>query len=159
MENKTNLTPLHCIFYIYQTFAYGSDGKLTDKEKQSITNFMYRWVGQNQEKMLQIINETLAWSKENIKTYKEQIGSMVSMVEFLKEQKEFSVNRREFFLMDIRHIARADGNFSDEEKQWHDMLAKALEMEIRISKDSHQDIQGSLKKVKRKKIGFRRLKP
>ena len=51
MENKTNLTPLHCIFYIYQTFAYGSDGKLTEKEKQLITNFMYRWVGQNKEKM------------------------------------------------------------------------------------------------------------
>ena len=95
MENKTNLTPLHCIFYIYQTFAYGSDGKLTEKEKQLITNFMYRWVGQNKEKMAQIINETLAWSKDNIKTYKEQIGSMVSMVEFLKEQKEFSINRRE----------------------------------------------------------------
>ena len=38
------------------------------------------------------------------------------------------------------------------------MIAKSLDLEIRISPETHQDIEGSLNKVKRKKIGFRRSK-
>ena len=60
--------------------------------------------------------------------------------------------------MDIRNIARADGQFLEEQKKWHDIIAKALDVEIRISPETHKDIEASLKKVKRKKIGFRRSK-
>ena len=69
---KTHLTSLHCIFYIYHTFAFSSDGKLNLQEKKTITSFMYRWVGQDQQKTTQIINETLAWSQENIKNINNQ---------------------------------------------------------------------------------------
>ena len=81
---------------------------------------------------------------------------MISMVEFLKKQTDFSIDRREYLLMDIRNIARSDGQFLDQQKKWHDMLANILELEIRISKASHDDIDGAVKKVARRKIGFRR---
>ena len=156
METSKNLTVLHCIFYIYHTFAFSSDGNLTPEEKKTISNFMYRWVGKDQAKMTKIINETLMWSKSNIKSINDQIGAMISMVEFLKTQSDFSIDKREYFLMDIRNIARSDGNFLDQQKKWHDMLANILELEIRISKASHDDIDGAVKKVERRKIGFRR---
>ena len=158
MEQKTNLSILHCVFFIYHTFAYGSARNLVDSEKKMIANFMFRWVGRDKKKMNQIINETLFWGQQNIKTIDDQIGTMISMVEFLKEQKDFNIMRREYFLMDIRNIARADNQFLEEQKKWHDMIAKSLDLEIRISPETHQDIEGSLNKVKRKKIGFRRSK-
>ena len=117
---------------------------------------MYRWVGKDQEKMTKIINETLMWSKSNIKSINDQIGAMISMVDFLKTQTDFSIDRREYFLMDIRNIARSDGNFLDQQKKWHDMLANILELNIRISQASHEDINGAVKKVEKRKIGFRR---
>ena len=156
MENKTNLTVLHCVFYIYHTFAFTSDGKLTQEEKNTISNFMYRWVGKDQEKMTQIINETLSWSRINIKNINDQIGAMISMVEFLKTQKDFSIERREYFLMDIRNIARSDNKFLDQQKKWHDMLASILGLNIRISQATSKDINGAVKKVEKRKIGFRR---
>tara|TARA_B100000427_G_C15299375_1_gene503354 strand:- start:202 stop:666 length:465 start_codon:yes stop_codon:yes gene_type:complete len=153
---KTHLTSLHCIFYIYHTFAFSSDGKLNPQEKKTITSFMYRWVGQDQEKTNLIINETLSWAKENIKDLNNQIGTMISMADFLKKQDNFNIAKREYFLMDIRNIARSDENFLDQQKQWHDMLANILELDIRISQASSDDISGAVKKVERRKIGFRR---
>ena len=153
---KTHLTSLHCIFYIYHTFAFSSDGKLNPQEKKTITSFMYRWVGQDQEKTNLIINETLSWIKENIQDINNQIGTMISMADFLEQQDNFNIVKREYFLMDIRNIARSDGNFLDLQKKWHDMLANILELNIRISQASSDDIIGAVKKVERKKIGFRR---
>ena len=153
---KTDLTSLHCIFYIYHTFAFGSDGKLNSQEQKTITSFMFRWVGQDKEKTNLIINETLSWSKNNIKNLKNQIETMISMADFLKKQDNFNIAKREYFLMDIRNIARSDGNFLDQQKQWHDMLANILELNIRISQASSDDISGAVKKVERRKIGFRR---
>ena len=86
MENKMHLSVLHCIFYIYHTFAFRSDGQLSDSEKTMISNFMYRWVGKDQEKMTLIIKETLNWSKKHVKSINDQISIMLSMVEFLKSQ-------------------------------------------------------------------------
>tara|TARA_Y100001954_G_C15769989_1_gene583877 strand:- start:475 stop:945 length:471 start_codon:yes stop_codon:yes gene_type:complete len=156
MNNNIKLTPLHCIFYVYHTFAFGSDGKLNQHEKKTISSFMLRWVGQDKEKMSQVISETLNWSKENIDNINNQIGTMISMVEFLKSQSSFDIFKREYFLMDIRNIARSDGDFIDQQKKWHDMLANILELNIRISQSSLEAINGAVKNVKKRKIGFRR---
>ena len=65
--------------------------------------------GQDQEKTNLIINETLSWIKENIQNLNNQIETMISMADFLKKQDNFSISKREYFLMDIRNIARSDG--------------------------------------------------
>ena len=106
--------------------------------------------------MTNIINETLKWSQASIKSSNDQIGAMISMVEFLKSQTDFTIDRREYLLMDIRNIARSDGKFLEKQKKWHDMLANILGLEIRISQASCDDIDGAVKKVERRKIGFRR---
>jgi len=156
MSEIKTLTPIHCIFYIYHTFAFRSDGKLTLEEKKTIANFMYRWVGKDENKTTAIINETINWSKLNIKSVNDQIGAMISMVEFLKTQQNFSIEKREYLLMDIRNIARSDGNFLDQQQKWHDMLSNILGLGIRISTATRDDIDGAVKKVERRKIGFRR---
>ncbi len=156
MESRTHLSVTHCIFYIYHTFAFRSDGNLTSEEKNTISSFMYRWVGKDQEKLQRVINETFSWSKVNIKSSNDQISAMLSMVEFLNSQDDFSVERKEYLLMDIRNIARSDGEFLDQQKKWHDMLANILELNIRISNSTNEDINVEVQKVEKRKIGFRR---
>ena len=156
MKSTTNLSPLHCIFFIYQSFAYTTDGVLSDDEKKMIGNAMFRWTGSDEKKTNTIIQETLTWGQENIKTAKEQIESMISMIEFLKTQESFDLKKREYFLMDIRNIARSDGKFLDSEKKWHDMMSKQLGVGIKISEETDDVIEESLEKVEKRKIGFRR---
>ena len=119
---------------------------------------MLRWSGRQKEKLNQVILETIKWGRENIKTIHDQVGVMFSMIEFLKQQPNFNIAQREYFLMDIRNIARSDNDFSHQQQEWHDMMAKALDVEIRISPQTHEEIENSLNKVKKKKIGFRRNK-
>ena len=123
---------------------------------QVINNCMYRWTGSDEKKTQMIIRQSVDWAKENIKTIQDQVETMMSMINFLKQQSDFNILKREFFLMDIRNIARADNQFSESEKKWHDMLAKALGLEIRISPESHEAIKKSIDRVKKRKIGFRR---
>jgi len=156
METKKNLSTLHCIFFIYQSFAFTTDGKLANSEKKIITNFMLRWSGSQKEKLNQVILETIAWGRKNIKTIHDQAGVMFSMIEFLKQQPSFNIAQREYFLMDIRNIARSNSDFSHQQKEWYDMMAKALDVEIRISPQTHEEIENSLNQVNKKKIGFRR---
>ena len=157
METKKQLSPLHCIFFIYQSFAHtAAGGEVTKEEQQVINNCMYRWTGSDEQKTQMIIRESVDWAKENIKTIQDQVETMMSMINFLKQQSDFNILKREFFLMDIRNIARADNQFSESEKKWHDMLAKALGLEIRISPESHEAIKKSIDRVKKRKIGFRR---
>ncbi len=156
METQTNLSPLHCILFIYQSFAYTTDGVLAEEEKKMIGHAMFRWTGSDEKQTNTIIEETLTWAKENIKTGKEQVETMISMIEFLKNQESFDLPKREYFLMDIRNIARSDGKFLDAEKKWHDMMSKQLGVEIKISTESDDAIEESLEKVEKRKIGFRR---
>ena len=41
-------------------------------------------------------------SKKNIQDINNQIGTMISMADFLKQQDNFNIVKREYFLMDIR---------------------------------------------------------
>ena len=40
METRTNLTTLHCIFFIYQSFAYTTDGKLANSKKNNYKSYV-----------------------------------------------------------------------------------------------------------------------
>jgi len=66
MEIK--LTPLHCIFFIYNSFATGTNGILSEGEKKRITSCMNRWVGHKKStdparEASVIISETISWHK------------------------------------------------------------------------------------------------
>ena len=166
MEIK--LTPLHCIFFIYNSFATGTNGILSESEKDRITRCMTRWVGKKNstepgKEALVIMRETIAWQNKNILNNPKNegklgdviLGTMLSMLENLKNQEWFHRANKEFFLMDIRNIAWADDNFTESEKKWHDMFAELLGINIRISNMSQKEVQDQVAETRTSKIGFR----
>jgi hypothetical protein len=156
MSKEIRLDPLNCIFFIYQSFALNSDGILDDREKKIITELMYRWSGNDINTLSDVVNVTENWSKSNIKSKNDQVSVMFSMIDFLKENEDFDIIQREYFLMDIRNISRSNKNFHPQQKIWHDMIAKSLGLGIRISDNSLENINDTLENVKKKKIGFRK---
>ena len=99
-----DISLLHCIFYIYQTFATFSDGDLVESEQDAIIYFIKRWSGEDQELTNKILEETETWTKENVQNPKQAIEYMSYMVEFINDQKDFSLHKRELLLLDIRTI-------------------------------------------------------
>jgi len=74
---------------------------------------------------------------------------------FFDNVKNDDSSKKEMFLLDIRNISRMDGDFSEKEKKWHDLLAHHLKINIRVSSCSKEDLKNDMRKVKRTKIGFR----
>ena len=101
-QSQLDFTPLHCIFFIYHTFAAYTNGKIKDVEKNSIVQFMNRWTN-NKNASSKIIKDTLKWTLENIKNPQHAVSNMSSMIDYLKQQKEFNVYRREQLMLDIRN--------------------------------------------------------
>ena len=103
-----------------------------------------------------IIKETILWASKIIKSPEEAISTMFSMADYLNTESSFNASKKELFLLDIRNISRMDNDFSEKEKKWHDLLAHHLNMYLRVSSCSTEDLKSDIKKVKRTKIGFRR---
>lgn len=155
MKDK-DLSLLHCVFYIYQTFATFSDGNIVESEQDAIIFFVKRWAGEDEELTKKVLEETETWTKENIQNPKQAIEYMSYMVEFISDQKDFSLHKRELLLLDIRTISRMDGVFHETEKVWHDLIAKQLKVDIRISESSTNQLQSEMNSIsKRRPIGFK----
>lgn len=155
MEEK-QLSLLHCIFFIYQTFATFSDGELEETEQGAIVHFIKRWSGEDEQLTQKILEETAKWAKENVQDDKQAIEYMSSMVDFINDQEDFNTHKRELFLLDIRNISRMDGHFHETEKKWHDLIAQQLQVPIRISESSIRDLQNESNNIKRvRPVGFR----
>ena len=155
MDEK-ELSLLHCIFFIYNTFATFSDGKLIDRENEVIIHFIKRWAGGDEDLTRKVLNETSKWANENIKEPKQAIQYMSSMVDFINEHENFNTHKKEIFLLDLRNISRIDGHFHEAEKKWHDLIAQQLQIPIRISNHTQNQIQREVSSIeKRKPIGFR----
>ncbi|MEE2699794.1 MAG: hypothetical protein VYD71_00320 [Bacteroidota bacterium] len=155
MEEK-QLSVLHCIFFIYHTFANFSDGKLDEQEKVAIAGFIKRWSGGDDELTTKIFNETANWAKENVQDAKQAIEYMASMVDFINNQEEFDIYKKENLLLDIRNISRIDGHFHEAEKKWHDLIAQQLNVPIRISENTQDQLQRDAHNIeKRKPMGFK----
>ena len=154
METK-QLTPVHCIYFIYKAFATFTDGEETKEEQQVAANAMYRWTGEDEEWTRKIMEETWEWIEKNVESDDNAINHMASMVDFLATQEEFNYVKKEYFLMDIRSIANSDGNFAEAERKWHDMIAHQLGLDLRVSNSNKTDIVSSSQKVERQPMGFR----
>jgi len=155
MENK-DLSLVHCIFFVYNTFAQYTDGEFKQSEANTITSFMSRWLNNDKKQLEEIVNETVEWTEKNVESHKQAIEYMASMIEFINSHEDFDIYKKEHFLLDIRCIARADGEFHETEKTWHDVVAKQLDLPIRISKSSINEIENkSIQVNKRKPMGFK----
>ena len=102
-----------------------------------------------------IIKETIVWASNIIKSQEEAVSTMFSMADYLNTENTFCASKKERLLLDIRSISRIDGSFSEKEKKWHDLLARHLNINLRVSSCSNNDLEISVKKIGRKKIGFR----
>jgi len=155
MEDK-DLSLLHCIFFIYQTFATFSDGELVESEQDAIVHFIKRWSGEDQELTKKILEETETWAKGNVQDAKQAIEYMSSMVEFINGQEDFTIHKREILLLDLRNISRMDGVFHETERVWHDIIAQQLKIHIRISESSTNQLQTEMRSIeKREPMGFK----
>ena len=61
----------------------------------------------------------------------------------------------DILLFDLPEGSRFDGVFSDPEKKWHDMLAAQLDVHLRVSQISSEDIDKENKKIERHPVGYR----
>jgi len=152
-----DLTEIHCVFFIYYTFASYNNGKTQKSEVKSIISYMEKW-GPKNIKINNIINETILWASSIIKSPEEAISTMFSMADYLNTIKSFDIAKKEQLLLDVRNIARIDKPFSEKEKKWHDLLAHHLNTNLRVSSCSTEDLEMGAQNIERKKIGFRRPK-
>jgi len=152
-SEESKLSTFHCMFFIYHCFAAYSDGKLVESEKEAIMSLLLSWVNDKDETN-KIVQETLHWSKENVKSEQEALEYMSSMIVYLNKNEAFNINKKEHFLLDIRNISRADDNFCETEKKWHDIIASQLGVNIRISDLSENEVKNKVDLTKRRPIGF-----
>ena len=152
-SKEIKLSNFHCIFFIYHCFAAFSDGKLVESERDAIISLLYSWV-EDEDQTKKITQETLQWFNDNVESEKEALEYMSSMIDFLNENESFNIYRKEHFLLDIRNISRADGDFCETEKKWHDIMASQLGVNIRISELSANEVKDRVDMTKRRPIGF-----
>lgn len=148
-----NLSQTHCIFFIYYAFACYNNGEEQEIDIKKIISYMKKWEPNN-DLCSKIMKETVMWSSSVIKSSEEAISTIFSMADYLNSEKGFNTAKKEQILLDIRAISRSNGIFSEKEKKWHDLLAHNLNMNLRVSVCSINDIENSAKGLKRKKIGF-----
>ena len=153
-RGKKELSPLHCLYYIYYCFATKTDENFNQSQINQIIVFLNKWTGNNKTSEA-IINETKEWIKENKPSKEEELNIMFSMIDYLKKENIFSLIDKEHILLQIRQIARYDGSFSELEKKYHDLLAFHFGLNIRVSACTTNEIKESAKEVDRRKIGFK----
>ena len=115
-RGKKELSPLHCLYYIYYCFATKTDENFNQSQINQIIVFLNKWTGDNKTSEA-IINETKEWIKENKPSKEEELNIMFSMIDYLKKENIFSLIDKEHILLQIRQIARYDGSFSESEKK------------------------------------------
>jgi len=153
-REKKELSPLHCLYYIYYSFATKTDENFNHSQINQIVVFLNKWTGNNKTSEA-IIVETKEWIKENKPSKGEELNIMFSMIDYLKKENIFSLIDKEHILLQIRQIARYDGSFSELEKKYHDLLAFHFGLNIRVSACTTNEIKVSAKEVERRKIGFK----
>ena len=151
---KKELSPLHCLYYIYYSFATKTDENFNQSQINQIIVFLNKWTGNNKTSEA-IISETKEWIKENNASKEEDLNIMFSMIDYLKKENIFSLIDKEHILLQIRQIARYDGSFSESEKKYHDLLAFHFGLNIRVSACTTNEIKEDAKKIDRRKIGFK----
>jgi len=156
MENKEiQLNSYHCFYYIFRCFAYYTDGEIVENENNTLLTILNRWIGNDEELTTKTVNETNRWIEmQGEISNKEAINIMGNMVGYLASNDKFDTLNREHFLLDIRTISRSDGDFCEKERVWHDIMAEQLNISIRVSESSVNQISHQSQQIQRRPIGF-----
>ena len=142
--NTNKPTPHHLFCFVYIGFSHLSNDTITEEIIEEIERKIASWMNVNPTNIVEfnkVIQESYDWY--NSLKSDEKLGTVLNVAKSIKEITGFNVENKKTFLSDIRDIAVADGRFSEEEKNMHDMIAKELGINIMTTE---KDIQ--------KKIGF-----
>lgn len=142
--NKNQPTPHHLFCFVYIGFAQLSNDTITEVMIEEIERKIAAWMNVSPTNIIefnQVIHETYDWY--NSLKSDEKLEAVLKVAKSINEISGFNVENKKTFLSDIRDIAVADGSFSEDEKNMHDMIAKELGINIMTT---DKDIQ--------KKIGF-----
>ena len=142
--NKTTATPHHLFCFVYIGFAHLSNDTMTEQIIEEIERKIASWMNVSPSNIVEfnrVVHETYDWY--NSLGRDEKLGTVLTVAKSINEIKGFNIENKKTFLSDIRDIAVADGFFSEDEKNMHDMIAKELGINIMTT---DKEIQ--------KKIGF-----
>ena len=142
--NISQYTPHHLFCFVYIGFAHLSNNTMSDEIVAEIERKIASWMNVNPSNIVEfnrVLHETYDWY--NGLKNEAKLAHVLKVAKSINEIKGFSIENKKTFLSDIRDIAVADGSFSKDEKNMHDMIAKELGINIMTT---DKDIQ--------KKIGF-----
>ena len=142
--NSTKFTPHHLFCFVYIGFAHLSNKTMTKEIIDEIERKIASWMNVSPANIVEfnrVLQETYDWYNGLKKD--EKLANVLKAAKSINEIKGFTIENKKTFLSDIRDIAVADGRFSEDEKNMHDMIAKELGINIMTT---DKDIQ--------KKIGF-----
>ena len=154
MEDDT-LNIAECIFFCFHSFALMGDGKIEKEERVANSYYLNEWLGEDEELLMNTIKKTLTWTSKELDnaSQEEYTGTLLSIVDYLKNN--LNTYQKEKFLMHIRLIAQADKDFHDNEKRIHDVFASILELDVRVSQSSVQQLNQVENSIPRRPVGFR----
>ena len=149
--NKT-LNLSECIFFCFHTFAVIGDMKLEKEEMQASSVFLKEWIGNDEDLLQSTIESTLSWTERNVSKDVSSIRtSLFSIALHLNEN--FNEYQKEKFLMHIRLIAKADGEFHPQEIELHNELCGIFNVEIQVTEsDLRKNSESNLERVP---VGFK----
>ncbi len=142
--DKNKVTPHHLFCFVYIGFAHLSNDTMTEEIIEEIERKIASWMNVNPSNIVEfnrVLQETYNWYN-NLKS-EEKLSNVLNIAKSINKIEGFTIENKKTFLSDIRDIAVADGRFSQDEKNMHDMIAKELGINIMTT---DKDIQ--------KKIGF-----
>lgn len=142
--NPSQHTPHHLFCFVYIGFAHLSNDTMTEEIVDEIERKIASWMNVNPNNIVEfnrVLHETYDWYN-NLKR-EEKLANVLKVAKSINEIKGFNTENKKTFLSDIRDIAVADGRFSEDEKNMHDMIAKELGINIMTTDKNIQ-----------KKIGF-----
>ena len=106
------------------------------------------------EKFKKVWDESFKWfqSQGNKKAHLKELSDVG---EHIASLDNFSEVDRKQFLSDLRDIACADGVFDQGEKEWHDIAAQQLGIDVRVSRTKEEIIEMHARIVNStRRIGF-----
>ena len=84
-ESKKELGPLHCVYFIYYSFATTTDNDINESQIKHLITYLNEWT-KNTETSTAVIKETLNWIEETGPTKNEAINIMFSMLDYLNKE-------------------------------------------------------------------------
>lgn len=130
MSQPEPLLKVHCLSFLYLTFAHQTDGELTEDERSVIRTKLQEWIEQSDWDLSSVDNcmdEAITWY--NGLDVDGRINIMAGIAATLKDEG-MTVEGRQAVLADLVSIAKSDGNYDEVERDWAQKLAVEMEVEF-----------------------------